>query len=168
MHDRAARFIERRQRTIEVFTRVGWLAKGAVYLLFGVTAVAIARQSAPSDEASPQGALGEVMAAPAGRPMLGLVAVGLLLYAIWIGGIVGSIGRGVVTALVGFFLVGFFVVQSAVHFDSEDARGFDQALREATTTMAGTAFVWVSAVGLIACGTFCVLSHRRPTLGDTS
>lgn len=270
------RVIQRHQREIEAFTRVGWLAKGIVYVLFGVSAVAIARQSAPSDEASPQGALGQVMDAPAGRLVLAVVAVGLLLYAfwravsvilvdgddlhawgdrlgyslsavvyvslgltaatsawngiepakssriesmsqallengvgrwalglagvatigvgayfvvrkgvmrgfvdnlagvtedggahdgidhqIWIGGIVGWIGRGVVTAL-----VGYFVVQAAVKFDSTEARGFDRALREATTTTTGAALVWVSAIGLISYGVFCVISHRRRTLGD--
>jgi hypothetical protein len=77
------RFVERHRRTIEVFTRAGWLAKGAVYMLFGVTAVAIAQQSAPDDEASPQGALGQIMDVPAGRALMAVMAVGLLLYALW-------------------------------------------------------------------------------------
>lgn len=81
--DEAERFVERHRRTIEVFTRVGWLAKGTVYLLFGITAVAIAQQSAPNDEASPQGALGQIMDVPAGRALMLVMAVGLLLYAVW-------------------------------------------------------------------------------------
>lgn len=275
---RAERFIEGHQRFIRDFTRVGWLAKGVVYLLFGVTAIAIAQQSSAPDEASPQGALGQVMEAPAGRGLMAVMAVGLLLYALWrtasailidgsglqewgdrigysfsaifyallaitagrsawsgvepgesntiekvsrsllenglgrialglgglitmaigayfaihkgaqrsfvddvagisksgpgsgaldraiyMGGIVGWVGRGVVTAL-----VGFFVVRAAVSFDSDEARGFDQALREATTTTAGSLLVWVSAIGLVAYGAFCILSHRRRTLGQSA
>jgi succinate dehydrogenase hydrophobic anchor subunit len=279
--ERAERFVDRHQRTIEVFTRLGWIAKGVVYTLFGVTAIAIAQQSAPSDsapsdEASPQGALGKLMDAPAGRLMIGVMAVGLILYclwrvfsvvlvdgsdleawgdrigysfsavfyavlgytaaqsawsgvepgdsstveslsrsllentvgrwllgiggaitiavglyfavrkgamrgfaddvrgvsrdgaaggvdrAIWIGGIVGWIGRGVVTVL-----VGWFVLRSAITFDPDEARGFDRALREAATSTVGTVLVWITGIGLIAYGAFCLLSHRRRTLTDT-
>jgi hypothetical protein len=274
---RVEQFLERHRRTIEVFTQLGWLAKGAVYVLFGVTAVAIARQSAPTDEASPQGALGQLMDAPAGRALIAAMAVGLLLYflwraisvvlidgndtdawgdrlgysfsamfyallaytaarsawggtepgesntveslsrtllendigrwllgivglatiavglyfaaakgvmrgftddvrgvtehggtdgvdrAIWLTGIAGWVGRGVVTAL-----VGYFILRSAVVFDPNEARGFDRALREAATTTAGSALVWVSAVGLVTYGSFCLATFRRRTLGDTS
>jgi hypothetical protein len=276
--DDAERFVERHRRTIEVFTRTGWLAKGVVYSLFGVTAIAIARQSAPSDEASPTGALSQLMEAPAGRGLLALMAIGLLLYClwriasvimvegsdleawgdragysfsavfylllgvvaaqsawrgtrpggsstvesvsrsllessvgrwvlavggvatiavgadfairkglsrsftddvdgvtrdgwkqhgldrvIWIGGVAGWIGRGTVTAL-----VGYFVVRSAVQFDPEEARGFDRALREATTSTTGSVLVWVCGLGLICYGAFCLLTHRRRTLVDRS
>ena len=273
--DRMEGFLERHQRTIEIFTQVGWLAKGTVYVLFGVTAMAIARQSAPTDEASPRGALGKLMEAPAGRPLMAMMAVGLLLYslwraasavlvdgddahawadrvgysfsalfyvvlgitaarsalsgtgpgdsntvedvskamlesdvgrwilglgglvtiavglyftigkgvmrrfasdvrdvtedggtdgvgtALWLGGIAGWIGRGVVTVL-----VGYFVVRSAVTFDPNEARGFDRALREAATTTIGSVLVWVSALGLIAYGAFCLASYRHRSLGS--
>jgi hypothetical protein len=272
---RAERFVERHRRTIEVFTQVGWLAKGTVYVLFGITAVAIARQSAPTDEASPKGALGKLMEAPAGRLLMAVMAAGLLLYslwraasvvlidgddahawgdrigysfsalfyvvlgitaarsawsgsgpddsntvedlsrtmlesdvgrwalgiaglvtiavglyftvakgvmrrfasdvrdvtadggttgvgtALWVSGIAGWIGRGVVTVL-----VGYFVVRSAVTFDPDEARGFDRALREAATTTIGSVLVWVSAIGLIAYGAFCLASYRHRSLGS--
>jgi hypothetical protein len=83
--------------------------------------------------------------------------------AIWIGGIVGWIGRGVVT-----MLVGWFVLRAAVTFDPDEARGFDRALREAATTTTGTVLVWVAAVGLISYGVFCLATHRRRTVADRS
>lgn len=276
--DRAERAVESNRRTIEVFTRVGWLAKGVVYTLFGLTAVAIATRSSTDDEASPQGALGAVMDVPGGRLLIGVLAVGLFLYALWraasvvmergsdltdwldrigytfsavfyvilgftaarsaiqnrepgesntverlsrtllesswgrwllglvgvvtiavglvfvvkkgimrsftedlrgvsedasandgidhaiyVGGVVGWIGRGIVTAL-----VGFFILRSAINFDPDEARGFDKALREAVTSSVGSLLVWISAIGLIAYGVFCLLSHRRRTLVDQS
>lgn len=274
--DEAERFVDRHERSIEVFTRVGWLAKGAVYVLFGLTAVAIARQAEQDDEASPQGALGQVMEAPAGRALMALMAVGLLLYSLWraasvvavdgddlhalaervgygfssvfylllgytaarsawigqesdgsntvesvsttllentvgrwvlgavglvtiavglyftvskgvmrgfaddvrgvteqggadgsdtvmwVCGIAGWCGRGLVT-----ILVGYFIVRSAVTFDASEARGFDRALREAASTTIGSLLVWMSAIGLIAYGVFCLMSHRRRSLGGT-
>jgi hypothetical protein len=276
--EQVERFVERHRRSLELLTRTGWLAKGVVYVLFGVTAIAIARQSAPSDEASPKGALGKLLEAPAGRGLLAVIAVGLLLYCvwraasavlvdgsdleawgdragysfsalfyvalgvvaaqsawrgtqpdrsstvesvsrsllesgigrwvlaaggiatiavgvffvvrkalmrsfaddvagvtedgwkqdgldrvIWFAGVSGWIGRGVVTAL-----VGYFVLRSAIDFDPDEARGFDRALREATTSTTGSVLVWVSGIGLISYGIFCLSSHRRRTLADRS
>lgn len=273
---RVERLVQRHQRSISAFTRIGWLAKGIVYILFGVTAIAIARQSSPSEEASPQGALGQVLDAPAGRLLMATMALGLVLYSIWraasvvlvdgsdltawgdrlgytfsaifyallgftagrsamngsgpddsntvesvsrtllestvgrwalaiggivtmgvgayflirkgvlrsfvddltgidedgdghdasdhaiyIAGIIGWVARGGVTAL-----VGYFVVRAAVTFDPDEARGFDRALREAATTTTGSILVWISAIGLVAYGSFCILSHRRRSLGD--
>lgn len=268
--------VERHQRTIEVLTQTGWVAKGIVYLLFGMTAIAIARQSTPTEEASPKGSLSLVFEAPAGRVLMGALAVGLALYAVWrlasvalvdgtdheawahrigyafsavfattlsyasvraawsgsqsddsstvetlsttllehsvgrwllavggvttigvglyfavhkgirrsfaddltglttdgralrggelvvwLSGIAGWIGRGVVTAL-----VGFFVVRAAIQFDPAEARGFDRALREITSTTVGSLLAWVAAVGLVCYGVFCLISVRRRDLDD--
>jgi hypothetical protein len=49
----------------------------------GLTAVSIARQQPTDDEASPTGSLAKVIEQPGGRFLLGVLAVGLLLYAIW-------------------------------------------------------------------------------------
>ncbi len=83
--------------------------------------------------------------------------------AIAIAGIVGWIGRGVVTILVGFFLL-----RSAIEFDPDDARGFDRTLRAIAGGSLGAAFVFVCGVGLILYGVFCFTSHRRRELEDTS
>ncbi len=76
-------------------------------------------------------------------------------------GVIGWIGRGVVT-----MLVGYFVLRSAIRFDSNDARGFDQSLREVAGTTLGTSVVYACAVGLIAYGVFCFASYRFQSLKD--
>ncbi len=78
-------------------------------------------------------------------------------------GVAGWIGRGVVT-----ILVGFFVSRSAITFDPDDARGFDGALREVATSSTGEILVWISAVGLMLYGAFCVFSHRHRRIEDDS
>lgn len=261
---------------VESLTQIGWVAKGVVYVLFGATATQIARNEPSDDEASPNGALNRLMEQPGGRILLGVLAVGLFLYALWrvlsaavirgddlsawlhrvgygfsavfyallgftavgtvrrgtesesssaverlssaamemplgrylvglagivtvgvgiyfvvrkaamrsfvddlhgisdgsddvtdrvvVGsGVAGWIGRGVVTAL-----VGALVVQAAVQFDPDEARGFDGALKEVSSSSAGTVLVWVGAVGLILYGAFCLLSHRYRRIEDAS
>ncbi len=261
---------------LETVGQLGWVAKGIVYLLFGVTATQIARQEPSDDEASPNGALNRVMEQPGGRILLSVMAVGLALYCMWrilsvavirrndlsgwahrvgysfsatfygllaftaartvmrgseseknstverlsrslldtgwgrvlvtvagvatilIGlyfviskgimrsftddlrgvdesddealdwaiiaaGVAGWIGRGVVTVL-----VGLLVARSAISYEPDDARGFDGALRKVATDSTGEIFVWVSAVGLVLYGAFCVFSHRYRHLEDNS
>lgn len=268
---------EVRQRPwVEPVGQVGWVAKGVVYLLFGLLATQIARHRPEDDDASPAGALSLVMEQPGGRLILGVLTVGLALYCCWrvlsvavissddlsgwahrigyafsaafyglltytafravqrgadsgedntvervsralmegsagrvlvgiggvvtiaiglyfvvrkgvmrsftkslrgvdarpdepaewaivVAGVVGWIGRGIVTVL-----VGFLVTRAAIRFDPDDARGFDGALRKAAESGTGEALVWLSAVGLVLYGAFCILSHRRRRLEDDS
>jgi Domain of Unknown Function (DUF1206) len=70
--------------------RLGWLAKGVVYLLAGILAAAVAARSvgwtssmAPDGEASPTGAFKEIATFTGGRFLLFALAIGLLLYALW-------------------------------------------------------------------------------------
>lgn len=266
----------RERPAIETATQLGWIAKGLVYFLMGATAVSIARQQPTDDDASPKGALGQVLEQPGGRILLGVLAIGLVLYCAWrilsvavirgheltdwldrigysfsalfyavlafvagrtalrgsdpgrdntverlsrslmdagwgrvlvglagvvviavglffivrkglmrsftddlrgvrddggdaigttllVSGVAGWIGRGVVTTL-----VGFFVLRAAIQFDPNDARGFDGALRSVATSSTGSIFVWFCAVGLVLYGAFCLLSHRRRHLEDNS
>ena len=83
--------------------------------------------------------------------------------AIAIAGIAGWVGRGVVTVLVGFFLL-----RSGIEFDRDDARGFDRSLRALTGGTVGATFVFVCGIGLILYGMFCFASHRRRQLEDTT
>ncbi len=80
--DEVERVVERHP-WIETVTRLGWGAKGLVYALMGGLAVAIARSQAPDEDASPEGALSVVLQRPLGRPLLGVVGAGLVLYAVW-------------------------------------------------------------------------------------
>ena len=58
-------------------TRAGWLAKAAVYTLMGTTAFTIGRGEPTSDDASPEGALAQVIGTSGGLALLGALAVGL-------------------------------------------------------------------------------------------
>ncbi len=70
-----------RRHPLETLGRVGYAVKGVVYVLLGVLAVDAARGSG-----SPEGQTGALQAIAAttfGGLLLGLVAVGLLAYALW-------------------------------------------------------------------------------------
>jgi len=71
------------QPWVEAFGRAGWVAKGVVYTLMGLTAVAIGRGEPSDDQASPEGAVAQIVSNPGGRFLLGLLAVGLVLYSLW-------------------------------------------------------------------------------------
>lgn len=67
---------------IELLGRLGYAAKGAVYLIIGVLAV----QAAMGDggqTTDQSGALGHIAQMPFGKVMLGVLIVGLLGYALW-------------------------------------------------------------------------------------
>jgi hypothetical protein len=70
--------------------RVGWLAKGTVYLLAGALALMVVARSfgwsnaaTGSKEASPTGAIKEVAQSSGGPLLLVALAVGMFLYAAW-------------------------------------------------------------------------------------
>ena len=70
---------------VQKFGRLGWVAKGVVYVIVGVLAVPIAFSGGKADEgeASQQGAIAEIADTSAGTFLLLVVAVGLGLYALW-------------------------------------------------------------------------------------
>jgi len=252
---------------LERVMRAGWLAKGVVYTLMGLTAYTIGRHRVTDDDASPEGAVAQVVDTRGGTLLLGVLAVGLILYAAWrllsvalirgnglkewgerlgytfsaafytvlaitaigavmkgqepkdsnsierisrsmlesdlgrwtlfVGGLVtlavggyfviekgikrsfcsdldlatastlerhavvttgavGWVGRGVITAA-----VGFFVAQAAWQVDQSEARGFDRAFRQLAADDAGGIAVTVAGVALVIYGIFCWLSVRR-------
>lgn len=69
--------------------RVGWAAKGVVYVVAGVLAIMLALKSRgwsnslPAQEASPTGALKTVATSSGGAFLLWVLAIGMLLYAAW-------------------------------------------------------------------------------------
>lgn len=67
---------------IEPLGRLGYAAKGVVYGIVGVLA-AQAAFGAGGETTDSQGALQRIVAAPFGKILLGLTAIGLLGYAIW-------------------------------------------------------------------------------------
>jgi len=67
---------------IERLARAGYVAYGVVYVLVGVLAIQAAFGGS-GKTTSQEGALRQVLLAPLGRVLLGIVAVGLLAYAAW-------------------------------------------------------------------------------------
>jgi len=73
---------------ITIIGRVGWFAKGLVYLVAGILALMVALRSlgwkkGDSGEASPTGAIKEVAHHNLGGPALVILGVGLIIYALW-------------------------------------------------------------------------------------
>lgn len=67
---------------VRIGARVGYAAKGLVYVLVGLLAAraALGQRGSPGD---PGDALGMLLGQPLGRALLGIVAVGLFAYALW-------------------------------------------------------------------------------------
>jgi Domain of Unknown Function (DUF1206) len=73
------------------FGRAGWFAKGVVYLVAGVLALLVAAKAsgwssaatAPTEEASPTGALKTIAQMSGGALLMWMLAGGMLLYAAW-------------------------------------------------------------------------------------
>src|SRR5918998_528144 len=68
---------------IERLARGGYVAYGVVYALVGVLAVQAALGGGGGKTASQEGALRQVLLAPFGRILLGMIVIGLLAYAMW-------------------------------------------------------------------------------------
>ncbi len=67
----------------EKATRLGWLAKGLVFATIGALGIEIARRGTSGDDADQTGALAALAGVPAGRVLVFVVAVGLVLFAVW-------------------------------------------------------------------------------------
>jgi hypothetical protein len=74
-------------------------------------------------------------------------------------GRIGWVGRGLMMAV-----VGWFVTRAAVRFQPDEAKGMDGALREVTGSTAGSLLVGFVALALIVYGAFCVISAPRERL----
>ncbi|MEZ5232626.1 MAG: DUF1206 domain-containing protein [Acidimicrobiales bacterium] len=71
-------------RRFQTIGRIGWAAKGVVYLLVGVLAMSLALDGASSDEdASTGGAIASIAERPFGNVLVVVVGIGLVLYALW-------------------------------------------------------------------------------------
>src|SRR5581483_1999164 len=74
--------VRRASPWVEFLSRLGFAAKGVVYVLVGVLA-AQAAAGVGGDTTDTHGALEHVLAAPFGRALLGLIALGLAGFALW-------------------------------------------------------------------------------------
>lgn len=86
--DRLEQFLHRHPQFVQV-ARVGWAAKGVVYLLTGLLAFTVAvnpfgeEGTASDSQADPSGAVATIAEQPFGEVLLWVLAVGLFLYAAW-------------------------------------------------------------------------------------
>ncbi len=92
-NDTGSETIERYAREhpgIVTFARLGWVAKGIVYLLLGVIAIPIAQEGTGQDDggtgqnqASQTGAVARIADSSFGVLALWVIAIGLMLYVVW-------------------------------------------------------------------------------------
>jgi hypothetical protein len=68
---------------LERLARFGWIAKGVVYGLMGLTAFTIGRHRPTSDDASPEGAVAQLRSTPFGTAVIWALTIGLGLYVLW-------------------------------------------------------------------------------------
>lgn len=70
-------------------------------------------------------------------------------------GVAGHIGRGLV-----FAIIGGFVLRAAVVHDPDESKGIDQALRDLAGGGPGRVLLMVTALGLVCYGLWCVVEAR--------
>jgi len=61
-------------------------------------------------------------------------------------------------------LIGVFLIRAAWQFDSDEAAGLDDSIRQLSTSWYGTTLAMLVGVGFIAYGTFAALSARHRVL----
>jgi uncharacterized protein DUF1206 len=155
---------------------------GGIYVASGVAAVALAMGSR-SGAGSERAETARVLDWPLGQWIVGGVGAALLVYGIynlyramtekfrkdlyegamggetrkWMvrTGVVGHAARGVVFAMVGFFLA-----KAAVEYDPDEAVGIDGALAKLADRGYGTWLLAAVALGLLAYAVFCLVQAR--------
>jgi len=149
---------------IEGLGRFGYAAKGLVYLIVGGLAVqaALGQGGGTTDQS---GALGHVAAAPFGKSLLVVIAIGLVGYALWkmVVGILdtehrGSEWKGLLTravdAAVGFVYLGLAYTALRIAMGDGNVQGSSQQTQDWTARLMSQPFgTWlVVLVGLVVIG----------------
>ena len=79
-------------------------------------------------------------------------------------GTIGWIARGLSVNLIGWFLI-----LAAYRFEPDEAAGFDDSIRQLTSTGWGAGFAVLIGIGFVAYGGFCIVSARnRDLIGPTN
>jgi Domain of Unknown Function (DUF1206) len=168
-----------------ILVRIGYFFSGAVYAGLAFTAAKVLIDVDEPDSSSDlqETWIARVMMMPAGRTMVIITGVGVIvfgLYQIYKGfkakfrkrlklgemgakkdswatwsGRIGYAARGVV-----FCIIGFFVVQAALHFNPDEAKGLDEALGALAANYYGAWTLGAVAVGLIAYGFYMLVEAR--------
>jgi hypothetical protein len=156
---------------------------GAIYTASAVAAVSLAIGSRSGSGGSEKEETARVLEWPGGQWIVGIVGVALFAYGlanVWKAktqkfrkdlnegqmdptvrtwstrsGVIGYAARGVVFALIGFFLT-----KAAVEYDPDEAIGIDGALRKLADQTYGTWLLGLVAAGLLAYAVFCVVQAR--------
>ena len=168
--------------------RIGYIASAVIYTTFAISAIALARrtQTDPNGNKKVTDISASIMTHAAGRlviGVLGVIVIAVGLYRVSKGvkmdvddeldmsgmsaarvhwterlGSIGEVGRGI-----GFALVGFFLLRSAMTYDPNQATGLDGALRRVAVNSWGVFVVVVVGIGFAAYGIFCLatFTHRR-------
>ena len=168
-----------------ILVRIGYFFSGAVYAGLAYTAAKIVFDVDEPDTSSDLQELwiARVMMIPFGRTLViltGGFVIGFGLYQIYKGfkakfrkrlklgemnetkdnwatwsGRIGYTARGVVLCI-----IGFFVIQAALHFNPDEAKGLDEALGALAHNYYGAWALGVVAVGLIAYGFYMLVEAR--------
>jgi hypothetical protein len=167
--------------------RIGYFASAVVYVTFAISAIALARDSKnPDGNQRVTDISATIMKNGLGRVVIGLaglIVIGVGVYRVFKGikldveeeldmsgmsparakwterlGAIGEVGRGI-----GFSLVGFFLLRSAMTYNVNEATGLDGALRRVAVHSWGVVLVLIVGVGFVAYGLFCLttFTHRR-------
>ena len=164
----------------ETGERVKAGGKAAMYLALAVTAFGVLQGAGSSDGTS--SLTGRLMQAPAGRVLVALVGLGVLVVAVhhvrkgwrrtfledlrrlpagrtgrWAerAGVVGYVAKGVALGVVGVLFV-----LAALHADPGEAGGLDAALQTLRDAPAGPFLLVLVALGLVAFGAYCGVRAR--------
>ena len=168
-----------------ILVRIGYFFSGAVYAGLAYTAAKIVFDVDEPDSSSDLQELwiARVMKLPFGRMLIilaGVFVIGFGIYQIYKGfkakfrkrlklgemnetkdnwatwsGRIGYTARGVVLCI-----IGFFVIQAALHFNPDEAKGLDEALASLTQNYYGAWALGIVAVGLIAYGFYMLVEAR--------
>lgn len=158
-------------------------AVGVIYTVSGIAAVSLAVGSHSGAKGNENAETARVLDWPLGRWIVAIVGLGLLAYGLhnlytattekfrkdlregemghalrsWAVrlGVIGHAARGVVFAMVGFFLA-----MAAIEYDPDEAVGIDGALAKLAAESYGTWLLTAVALGLLAYGLFCLVQAR--------
>lgn len=175
-----------------VLKRIGYAARGVVYLAFFGTALSLALGSsnAGGGSAEQQDATARLLALSFGRPLVAAVGLGIMAVGAWNGwtgitrrfekdlkrfemssgqcsvtvklGVVGHVAR-----MAAYLVSGGFVVRAALRFDPNEGVGLDAALHELGGNRWGVPMLGMVAAGLIAFGAYqFLLARYRQVLGS--
>lgn len=160
---------------LEKLARLGFVAKGVLYMTIGALATAAALRLGSTPAAShgthgaigQRGAMGALLQAPAGRVLLVVIAIGLFGYAIWrfieaardpfhTGDKKKRIAKRIRSAALGVIQVALGLSALKIAFGHVEAAADGQATTHwtarALTTPGGTIALWVIAAGFVGYG----------------